>query len=176
MGFWVTMTSVVLVNETKTVFGVKISYQSTGQLTTFSVHIDNGISQNARKILTENEFIHIASGKWPSIYNPKRVNYFEMHHLSCGILKDSITLKEYDYCLPVDSLWKIRFERHPFDLSQGNGWSHKQYKPTPKQEIYLFNTYGVKQIDGDFFMDDKFWRLLEDVQNPDWIANYKSIE
>ncbi len=176
LGIWVFTTSIVVVYETRPVFGVKVGYQSTGKLTMYMVYLDNGVYQNSRKMLTENEFIHIASGNWPSIYNPRRINYFEQNHLSCGIIKDSISEKDYSYCIPLDSLWKIRFEKHPFDLKQGNGWSHKQFKPSPKQEIYLYQTYGVRQIDGDYFTDLNFWKLLNDVQDPNWILNYKSIE
>lgn len=176
ISIWLSLSSVVFMGEAKPIFGVKVCYQSTGQFTSFMVYLDNGVTQNARKILTQNEFIHIASGKWPSMYNPKRINYFEEHNLNCGVIKDSITLKEYGYCLPLDSLWKIRFQKHPFDISQGNGWSQKQFRPSPHQEIYLYDNYKIKQIDGDYFLGDNFWKILQDIQNPEWIENYKAIQ
>jgi hypothetical protein len=33
----------------------------------------------------------------------------------------------------------------------------------------------VRHIDGDYFMDEHFWRLLQDVMDPQWIAGYKAI-
>jgi hypothetical protein len=172
---WIGSSSVIENNEARPIFGVNVSYQSTGQFTTYMVYLDNGITKSNKKILTENEFIHIASGKWPSIYNPKRINYFEKNGLNCGVLKDEITFKDYSYCNSMDSLWKLRFEKHPFDITKGNGWSHRKFRPTIGQEQYLFKTFGIKQIDGDYFLDSNFWNLLHDVQDPEWIKNYKSL-
>lgn len=172
---WFCSTSVLITNEPRPVFGVKISYQLTGQITTYIVYSDNGVYKTPAKILTENEFIHFASGTWPSIYNPKRLNLFELNKLSCGVVKDSFTRKDINYCVPLDSLWKIRFEKNPINVTLGNGWSHKPFKPSPGQEVFLYHEYGVKQIDGDYFLDTSFWKLLHNVQDPKWIKNYKSI-
>lgn len=176
IGIWLIFASTTCVNETQTVFGVKVGYQATGQFITFIAYLDNGGYKSAKKILTENEFVHVASGKWPSIYNPKRENFLEKHGLDCGIVVDSFSRKESSYCFPADSLWRIRFNKHPFDLKAGNGWSNKPFKPSSAQEIFLFEHYGIKQIDCDYFEGKYFWQILEDVQNPEWIANYKMLQ
>ena len=79
------------------------------------------------------------------------------------------------YCPPLDSLWKIRFATYPFKHKTDIGWSNKYHKPAPRQEKYLFERYGVDHIDSKFFLDTNFWRLLRDVNDPNWIKNYKSL-
>ena len=121
------------------------------------------------------EFIQIASGKWPSIYNPLRINYFEQRQLNCGMYRDSFEIKEQPICVPIDSLWKLRFSTYPYRSSGEMGWSSKLYRPSEKQELYLYENYNIRSIDENFFLDTNFWKLLSDVQDPVWIANYKSM-
>jgi hypothetical protein len=166
----------MLVSTPHSAFGVKISFQSTGILTSYIAYIDNGRTQSHVKQITETEFIKIASGHWPSIYNPTRRNFFVENNFDCGVLKDSFTLKEYTYCVPLDSLWKLHFEKHPLDVTKGNGWSNKQFNPSLKQEFFLYQNYGVAHIDANYFLDSNLWKILKDVQNPEWIANYKCLK
>ncbi len=166
----------MLVSPPHSAFGVKISFQSTGLLTSYIAYIDNGRTQSHVKQITETEFIKIASGHWPSIYNPTRRNFFAENNFDCGVLKDSFTLKEYTYCVPLDSLWKLHFEKHPLDITKGNGWSNKQFNPSLKQELFLFQNYRVAHIDANYFLDSNLWKILKDVQNPEWIANYKCLK
>ncbi len=173
---WFISSSFMLVSPPHSAFGVKISFQSTGVLTSYIAYIDNGRTQSHVKQITETEFIKIASGHWPSIYNPTRRNFFAENNFDCGVLKDSFTLKEYTYCVPLDSLWKLHFEKHPLDVTKGNGWSNKQFNPSLKQELYLFQNYGVAHIDANYFLDSNLWKILKDIQNPEWIANYKCLK
>jgi len=173
---WMITGSFMLVNQPHAAFGVKVSFQSTGSLTTFIAYIDNGRTHTHLKVITETEFIKIASGHWPSIYNPTRKNYFEEHKYPCGVLKDSFTLKDYTYCVPIDSLWKLHFEKNPLDVTKGSGWSNKQFNPSLSQELFLYNNYGVGHIDSDFFLDTNLWKILGDVQNKEWIEKYKCLK
>jgi hypothetical protein len=68
--------SFLLVSPPHGAFGVKVSYQSTGEITSFIAYIDNGRAQTHLKYLTKDEFIKIASGHWPSIYNPYKKRPF----------------------------------------------------------------------------------------------------
>jgi len=130
-------------NIVRGIFGVRIAFQSNSQMTTFVCFLDNGRTLTHKRILSQDEFIHFAAGDWPSIYNPKRINYFEERNLQCGIT---------------------------------TGWSSNLYKPSLKQEKFLHENYGIANIDGDFFLDTAFWKLLSDIQDPSWIANYKSLQ
>lgn len=174
--WFLTGSVVVSKQQPRGIFGVRIAFQSNSQFTTFVCFIDNGRTLTHKRILTQTEFVNFASGHWPSIYNPKRINYFEERNLDCGIYKDSFSLKETAYCLPLDSLWKLRFSTYPYRGSSEEGWGGKLYKPSEKQELFLYNNYNVRNIDGDFFLDSNLWNLLSDVQDPVWIRNYKSLK
>jgi hypothetical protein len=173
--FWILSSSAHFPEPVRAVFGVRIAVQANSELITFVGFLNNGRTLSRGKILTEREFIYIASGEWPSIYNPERRNYFEEHNLNIGILKDSLTLKETFYCVPCDSLWKIRFSRYPFNTLNEKGWSNELFRPSNLQEKYLYDEFNIGNIDSDYFLDSNFWELLSDVQNNDWVLNYKSI-
>lgn len=175
---WIVTSSVVFKQPTvRGVFGVRVAFQANSQMLTFVCFLDNGRILTNKRVVSQDEFIKIASGFWPSIYNPDRINYFEERQLLCGVYVDSFSQKETTYCAPFDSLWKLRFSMFPL---RGNnleeGWSSKLYRPSPKQELYLYNTYQVRNVDADFFLDTNFWKLMSDLQDPVWIANYKSLK
>jgi hypothetical protein len=175
ISIWIVSCSVQFKEIARSVFGVRIAFQANSAYTTFVCFLDNGRVYTNKRIVSQDEFIKIASGYWPSIYNPKRINYFEERTLACGVDVDSFSRKTSTYCPSFDSLWKIRFSTYPYQGSSEEGWSNKLHKPAPPQEIYLYNNYGIKQIDADFFLDTNFWKLLNDVVDPVWINNYKSL-
>lgn len=163
-------------NTAKPVFGVRVALQSTGSLVTFVCYLDNGRVYTHKRVVSQDEFIKILSGHWPSLYNPKRINYFEEQNIFGGVLVDSITGKTSTYCPALDSLWKIRFSTFPFRTSAENGWAHRLQRPSLAQEKYLYDNYKVAQIDGEFFLDTNFWRITRDVVDSGWIMNYKSLD
>ena len=173
---WVLSCSVINPPTSRGVFGVRVSIGANSRICTYACFLDNGRVLTKKRVVDKQTFIKIVSGEWPSIYNPKRINYFEEFHVDgCGILKDSITLKSVGQCSPLDSLWKIRFATYPFKHNTELGWSNKYHKPSPRQEKYLYDRYNVSHVDSDFFLDTNFWRLLQDVGDSSWIKNYKSL-
>jgi hypothetical protein len=172
---WFILSSIEMSQESRVVFGVKISMEANAQMKTYVVYITNGYTVSNRRYLNESEFIKFASGIWPSIYNPKRKNLFAEQNLNCGTYKDTITFKDLPYCSPLDSLWKLRFSTFPFLGRTEAGWSNKLQKPSQEQEAYLYSRYNVSRMDSDFFLDTNFWKLLKDVEDPIWIKNYKSL-
>lgn len=173
---WLLFSSVHYEPSSRGVFGVKVSIGANSELTTFACFVDNGRVLTNKRVVDKDTFIKIASGFWPSPYNPARRNLFEENKLDCSVFTDSITLEKFTSCVPLDSLWKIRFATYPFRGNSERGWSNKLHKPSSRQEIYLYNRYGVSQIDGQFFLDTSFWLLLRDVRDTSWIKNYKSLE
>lgn len=161
--------------ELRTVFGVRVAYQSTGQMLTIVAFFSDGTMQSHRKTLSFKEFAHYASGDWPSIYNRNRIDLFELNGVLGGIFQDSITHEKLPYCFAMDSLWKLRFSYHPFNKGNDKGWSQDQFLPSPQQQKYLYNQYGMNHIDTQFFIDTSFWKLLRDVTNPEWVETYKNI-
>ncbi|MES2588138.1 MAG: hypothetical protein V4622_04105 [Bacteroidota bacterium] len=172
--FFVT-SSLVFKSAVKTVFAVQVNMQTNSQMYTIVVYIDNGRTLTHKKNLTKDEFVKFASGKWPSIYNPERKNLLAENNILCGLVKDSITKKDVVFCSPLDSLWKLRFSDYPFNNGKEKGWSRELYKPSSKQAIFLKDNYAVNDLDFGFFMDANFWKIMRDVQDPDWIKKYRSL-
>lgn len=173
---WIFCASVITQSErARGCYGVRVSIGVNSQMCTYACWLDNGRVLTSKRIVDKDTFIKFISGEWPSVYNPDRINYFEEHGLNCGMVFDSTEWKEVPYCNPLDSLWKIRFGTYPFKHNTEMGWSNKYHKPSPKQEKYLYDRYGVTHVDTDFFLDTNFWRLLKDVSDTGWINNYKSL-
>ena len=172
---WIIVSSLAPVRMLRPVFGVQISYVHTTKMYSFVAFLDNGIELTYRKILTTDDFVRIASGHWPSIYNSTRKNLFEQNDVGCGMFKDSLMLDAVPYCFPVDSLWKVRYSDFPFKGSTEKGWSNDFNKPSRKQAQYLEENYGVKNVDHDYFLDSNLWKILRDVRDPEWIENYKAL-
>lgn len=173
--FWFICSSIVFNPTVRAVFAVNITIQPNSQLYGITVYINNGRVLSHKKTLTREEFIKYASGKWPSIYNPTRVNMLEQNKIPCGLAADPVTKKDLIYCSPLDSLWKLRFSDYPFKTSTEKGWSSDLYKPSEKQILFLNEKYHLYDIEMGQFIDSSFWSILRDVQDPDWIKKYKSL-
>ncbi len=172
---WIIVSSLAPIRMLRPVFGVQISHIQTTKMYTFVAFLDNGLELTYRKILTDDDFVRIASGHWPSIYNPTRTNLFELNQVGCGMYQDSILLAPITYCFPADSLWKIRYSDFPFNVSTEQGWSNDFNRPSRKQAQYLAENYLVRDLNRDYFLDTNLWKILRDVRNPEWIANYKAL-
>jgi len=162
-------------NLIRTVFGVKVSYQSNGSMITLVAYLHNGRTLSHQKILSLRDFSFFASGEWPSVYNPDRADFFEENNVPGGVYTDSITQEKIPYCFALDSLWKIRFRMYPFQGKNEKGWSQEASVPSLSQKKYLYERYGVDQIDFKYILDTSFWKLLRDVRDPNWIATYRNI-
>lgn len=173
---WFVCSSINYSSNVRPVFGVRVSIGANSRLTTYVCYLHNGRTLTHKRVMDEGTFVKTISGHWPSVYNPKRINYFKENSIDCDILTDSITRKKIPVCVPFDSLWKIRFSTYPFRHKSAMGWSNNYHKPSLKQQKYISDRYGVDHIDGDFFLDTSFWLLMNDVMDPEWIKNYKSIK
>lgn len=173
--FWMMTSSVLYSPYAKGVFGVKVSIAPNSKITTFVCYLYNGRVLTHQRVVDKDTFVKFVSGFWPSIYNPDRVDLFKEHNIDCSIIEEEVTRKKVVGCVPIDSLWKIRFATYPYRTLAEDGWSNKLHKPSPSQEQYLYNRYGVRSVDANFFLDTSFWMLMQDVTDPNWIANYKSL-
>jgi hypothetical protein len=172
---WFLLSAILWIPSGKGVFGVCVSYQATGNVTTYMAYIQNPMGYSHRRTLSENEFIKFASGHWPSVYNPRKENLFALEQINCGVDMDVNLRLENVYCNPMSSLWKLRFRVAPMKGIQEEGWSGKEYRPSSGQEQYLYKEFGIRNIDRDFFVDTNFWKLLRSVENPEWINYYKNL-
>lgn len=128
------------------------------------------------KPISRDAFIRMACGDWPCKANPGREDLFLKNDLEvCGRYVDTMTRKKVYLCDPLDSLWKVRFSEHPYIFDDG-GWSQGKITPCQKQSEYLYQEYNVGHINVDYFIGNFMWKLLRDVQNPEWIMNYSALE
>ncbi|MEZ4938458.1 MAG: hypothetical protein R2799_12790 [Crocinitomicaceae bacterium] len=135
----------------------------------------NGEMSSSQQI-TRETFIRMACGDWPSKANPNKEDLFLANGIeTCGRYVDTLYNKKVYLCDPLDSLWKIRFNEHPF-VFDSSGWSLGKYKPSDRQMKFLYEEYGVSNINLDYFIGDYMWKLLRDVQDSAWVMNYKSLE
>jgi len=172
---WLICASVVQNPTLKPVFGVQVRFQSGTTMYSLVAFLDDGRALTYKKMLTKDDFIKIASGYWPSIYNPSKENLFEKYDISCGMINDSIHLKPIPMCFPVDSLWKLRFSDFPFMNVDEKGWSSELNRPSARQAEFLRINYKVDNVDLNYFLDSNFWNILKDVQDANWVESYKAL-
>lgn len=172
---WEICCSIIPKEEPKGVFALKIGIQGDGSLYTLYGFIDNGRSLTHQRILTKQEFIRFASGFWPSIYNPEKINYFKLNNIECGTLKDVNNITNHTFCVPLDSVWKLKYIYFPFSNNPETGWAKGNYGPSEKQFKYLKENYNLITFENSYFKDEYLWKLLMDIQNQQWINNYKTL-
>lgn len=158
----------------RTVFAVSLSSNSVNSEMTYSIVTLSGKKVVYSRHISQNDFIYMASGNWKSTANPNNEDLFQLNNVEGGIFLDSATFEKIPYCPALDSLWKLRYNFNPYQPNEP-GWSIEQYKPSEKQALYLYNRYGLYNINTGYIADTAFWQLLRDVTNPDWITNYKSL-
>jgi hypothetical protein len=156
----------------KVSFGVKIGILPTGGLTQYAlVYYKKQRIQSIQEV-SLNRLVKIGTGEWPIPRSSVFHDYFEEYGMYNDTLADGTII---DYGAAFDSLWKVRFNVHPFDHRQGEGWSLGEIRPSLKQQAYIYDRYGVRGYDQDYFTDSSFFKLLKDVMDPQWIAHYKSL-
>lgn len=153
-------------------FGVKVCLSPTGELTQYALLFYRNHQIQSVQGIQLNRLVHIAEGDWPIPKSTVFHDFFKENGIHNDTLSDGTIV---DYQAAFDSLWKIRFNVHPYKHELGNGWSQGEFKPTLKQQAYIYNEYGVRNFELNYFADTSFFKLLKDVVNPEWIANYKSL-
>lgn len=153
-------------------FAVKIGILPTGDLTQYAVMYYKDGRLVSSLPINFTQLMNIGTGKWPIPNSTTFYNFFEEKGLKDDTLEDGSILF---YTAAFDSLWKIRFEAHPFNHQLGKGWSQGEIRPSLKQQEYIYNRYGVRGYDQDYFSDTSFFLLLKDVLDKNWIAEYKAM-
>lgn len=153
-------------------FGVKVGILPTGKLTQYALFFYKDNKVINKEPIGLNKLIKIGQGEWPIPRTNVFTNFFEEEGFENDTLPDG---RIVNYISAFDSLWKIRYEAHPFEHSLGAGWSQGEIRPSLKQQAYIYDRYGVRGYDQAYFTDTSFFRLLKDVIDPQWIENYKSL-
>lgn len=146
------------------------------QLITYAVVTEMGGKIIGTQILREQSFMYSIMGYWPNTANPNRENLLEKNGIDSCYLIANQSNKIIGYqAKPFKDLWKLRYNQHPYQYDGESGWSQEKYKPSPAQVNFLNETYGVSDIKTKYFIGDSLFKVLRDVQNPDWIATYSSL-
>lgn len=111
--------------------------------------------------ITKTNFLLQITGQQESKANPNNVNY----------------MKEYQiFWQTFDQLWKLQYSEYPFDRKQNpdtKGWAKMKYSPS-KGQLQFLRQYGIKNIT-DFFYGKNLFRILKDIQDTNWVGNYKNL-
>jgi hypothetical protein len=163
-------------NESKTIiipsksyFGILLSTTTMGYDMTFAVITEEADGRKSHKHITRQEFVYIAQGQWRLKPNFQQENLFEKYGIPWGY-DDRNRL----HCPILDSLWKVRYREFPY-IRGSFGWANDVYMPSAEQQLYLFENFGVYNVNNNFFEGDNMWKLLQSLTSEEWKAMYKSL-
>lgn len=156
-------------------FGVRLGASATGNFQSYTILRERKNGVAIAYLPEKHAFLNYAAGTWP-LPGEGRKQYLQKH--------DVLVFKVYNYakndsiwyCPALDSLWKIRYSLHPSDRNQNDGWALGGLQPSGKQLEYLHKNYGIKNVQGIYFTDSSFFKILKDVMDPEWVSNYKKLK
>lgn len=162
-----------------------------------SYHIVRKYDDPARPVeawsITQNSFLTIAIGWGESTANPNKENLFDKYEVAnCGYRPDTVIRRVYYKggisCNPLSDLWRLYNKEWPYysapvkvsadkpsvnnPIGPGPGWSREKNMPSPGQQEIL-KSYGA-EFWSDMIYGEKAFQLLHDMQDENWVANYKS--
>ena len=157
-------------------FALSLGSSSDGQLfSLFLVKVVDDTNVVESQPLTRQNFIRQVQGRAFSQANPDGENLFRKYGVkqclntvdSAGFVTD---------CLVLDDLWKLRFWEYPLQMDQGQhavtGWAGMKLRPDDRQ-LLLLRGYGMKYLT-DVAIGENMFRLLKDMGDEEWVANYRS--
>lgn len=112
--------------------------------------------------LTKDNFIRQATGQQPSKANPEKENLLEKYLIRWETF---------------DEIWKLRYQEFPYHTNETKppGWAGKMFVPSDAQWAFLKKNYGYEAL-SQFLYGENMWKLLQDMQDPDWVAQYSSLK
>lgn len=117
------------------------------------------------KEISIDNFVYQMKGLIKSKANAKGEDFFWKYKINSNGGDENI----------VDKLWKLRYKEFPYETQREDitGWSNNTECPDiPSKEQYqILSEYGITRIQ-DFCYGYDMYRLLRDMNNPDWRAKY----
>jgi len=142
--------------------GFNLNSNMNGGLTNFALikPLSNGKKEVI--LLTRDDFIQQALGKQKSMGNIKKIDLFE---------KNQIKNPEI-----INDLWKLRYKTYPHLTREkmDPGWSENDsipFLPTEAQ-MNILRGFGI-QLFTDYIYGDEAFRLLNSMEDIEWLRNYK---
>ncbi len=159
-------------------FALSLSSGTDGQL--FSLYLvklgrDSAVLET--QPLNRANFVRQVQGRAFSKANPDAEDLFRKFAVrKCTLSEDSVHMGFLTDCNVLDDLWRLKFQRYPLKLAEGIhellGWAGKPLRPDDRQ-LMLLSGYGMQHT-LDLVIGDQMFRLLKDMCDPDWVANYRS--
>ena len=156
-------------------FALSLGSSTDGQLfSLFLVKVVDDTNVVESQPLTRANFIRQVQGRAFSQANPDGENLFRKYGVkqclntvdSAGFVTD---------CLVLDDLWKLRFWEFPLKVEQGQhavtGWAANKLRPDDRQ-LLLLKGYGMRYM-LDLAIGENMFRLLKDMGDEEWVANYR---
>lgn len=166
-----------IVTAPRTSIGFNLAPSANSGLITFAVltwYDEKDDRPDRVQYITRQEFLSIAHGLVDSKANPHREDLFVKHEVQdCNYFIDTVFRKTTFECSIVDDLWRLRYNMYPVKVNnppKGSGWATTRDEMSWGQLDYL-GKYGIKHRN-DFFYGENAFKLLKDMQNPDWISEY----
>lgn len=153
----------------KSYFGILVSVSTVGYDMTYAVITEESNGTKSHRHISRIDFVHIAQGKWRIRPNMQQENLFDKYNITWGYNE-----RNQLHCPVLDTLWKIRYRELPHKRG-AYGWANDTYMPSAAQQIYLYDSFGVYNINTNFFEGDNMWKLLQSVSSEEWKAMYKSL-
>lgn len=142
-------------------FGISLMTSYSGFVTYGWIKIhEDGRKEITR--LTQATWMRQVTGQQASKANPDTLNFLELHQIKWQTFGD---------------LWKIRYSEYPYEGEKKMevGWAAKMFAPSDNQWKFLTENYNYSAL-SQFLYGDDMWRLLEDMQDPAWQAQYSSLK
>ncbi|MCF6240101.1 MAG: hypothetical protein L3J74_02000 [Bacteroidales bacterium] len=143
-------------------FGFNLNPSLAGGLVNFA--LVKPLANGKRKIilLSQDNFVYQAKGKMKSLANPYKIDFFKKYNIT------NLSV--------LDNLWKLRYTEYPYKTTgkAEKGWSQNldfDYMPTAGQ-MEMLKKFGIENL-RDYFYGENAFRLLEAIQNPQWLKTYK---
>jgi len=157
-------------------FALSLGSSTDGQLfSLFLVKVVDDTNVVESQPLSRLNFIRQVQGRTFSQANPEGENLFRIYGVkqclntvdSAGFVTD---------CRVLDDLWKLRFWEYPLQMAQGQeqlvGWAANKLRPDDRQ-LMLLSGYGMSYM-LDLVIGENMFRLLRDMGDEEWVANYRS--
>jgi len=141
-------------------FGYNLVDNGSGELVHFGIIRISPDGSTKVTYMDKINFFLQAAGEQESVANPDKINYWKTHKVNAKIVRE---------------LWKLKYAEYPYDRPNDNkGWAGLTYSASPSQLRFL-RKYGFKRSITDFIYGEKCFKLLYDLQNPQWQNNYSNL-
>lgn len=159
-------------------FALSLGSTTEGQLfSMFLVKVSDEGQVLESQPLNRESFIRQIQGRAFSKANPDGEDLFRKYGVKqCTLPEDSAALGFLTDCSALDDLWKLRFWEYPLKVQEGQnarvGWAGNPLRPDDRQ-LLLLGGYGMKYM-LDLVIGENMFRLLRDMGDPEWVANYRN--